>query len=275
MSEMMHCLPEGARRHFINLRNIRLTAETSKHRQRLANLRAELAAKGQHGRSGWQEMEEWKYAEELSDNLATGYVDDALATCRLYDIKITKPLCDCLLTAVEALLVIQYRNALKAQTKRHLFQPHISIHQHRMMPAIRVTVETARIQDAKERAEKMKAKQSTGNTYNQTITQHGGVMNASQTGDVSAQQITVQELSDIGSALAVVRSHLKVQDDSVDTAEHLGLLASAEKAAAEKNESKMLGYMKQIPAKLWDVAKPVATQALLAYLHLHGLLPGS
>jgi hypothetical protein len=106
MSEMMHCLPEGARGHFINLRNIRLTAETSKHRQRLANLGAELAAKGQHGRSGWQEMEEWKYAEELSDNLATGYVDDALATCRLYDIKITKPLCDCLLTAVEALLVI-------------------------------------------------------------------------------------------------------------------------------------------------------------------------
>jgi hypothetical protein len=144
-----------------------------------------------------------------------------------------------------------------------------------MMPAIRVTVETAGVQDAKERAEKMKVKQSTGNTYNQTITQHRGVMNASQTGDVSAQQITVQELSDIGSALAVVRSHLRVQDGSVDTAEHLGLLASAEKAAVEKNESKMLGYMKQIPGKLWDVAKPVATQALLAYLHLHGLLPGS
>jgi hypothetical protein len=76
--------------------------------------------------------------------------------------------------------------------------------------------------------------------------------------------------------LATVRSYLRKQDDWVDADEHIGLLASAEKAAVQNDENKMLGFLKQIPAKLWDVAKPVATQGLLAYLHHKGfLLPPS
>jgi len=77
MTEIKDCLPEAARRHFINLRNIRLDAETGKYRERLVKLRTQIAARSQ-GRSGWQEMEEWKYKEELSDALAAGYIQDAL-----------------------------------------------------------------------------------------------------------------------------------------------------------------------------------------------------
>jgi hypothetical protein len=114
MTEIMNCLPEGARKHFINLRNIRLGTETARYNARLTELRTQIAARSQ-GRSGWQEMEEWKYKEELSNSLATGYVQDALETCQLYDIPITRPICECLVKAVEELLVVQYRNALAAQ----------------------------------------------------------------------------------------------------------------------------------------------------------------
>lgn len=81
MTEIMNCLPEGARKHFINLRNVRLEAETARYNARLIELRAQIAARSQ-GRSGRQEMEEWKYKEELSNSLATGCVQDALETCQ-------------------------------------------------------------------------------------------------------------------------------------------------------------------------------------------------
>jgi hypothetical protein len=116
MTEIKDCLPEGARRHFINLRNIRLGAETARYRERLTELRAQLAAKGQ-GRSGWQEMEEWKYKEELSDEFATGYIQDAIETCDLYEIPLTEPLCECLAKATEELLNTQYQHALQAQAQ--------------------------------------------------------------------------------------------------------------------------------------------------------------
>jgi hypothetical protein len=51
MTEIKDCLPEGARKHFIDLRNIRLEAETGKYRERLRDLRAQIAARNQ-GRSG-------------------------------------------------------------------------------------------------------------------------------------------------------------------------------------------------------------------------------
>jgi hypothetical protein len=92
MIEIKDCLPEAARKYFIDLRNIRLKAETDRYQQRLTELRAQLAAKGQ-GRSGWQEMEEWKYKEELPTALAAGYVQDAIETRDLCEIPLTEPSC--------------------------------------------------------------------------------------------------------------------------------------------------------------------------------------
>jgi hypothetical protein len=226
MSEIKDCLPEAARKYFINLRNIRLQAETTKYQARLGALRGELAAKSQ-GRSGWQEMEEWKYKEEMSDALAAGYVQDALDTCRLYEIPITHTLCDCLEKAAENVLVVQYRNALRAQGKRHLFQDLMSTHTLKVMPQIKVMIENARVQDSKERAAMAKEKDKPGNTYTQHIVQHGGTMNASQTGNVSVQQLTVGELDSLRPALAQMRAFFKTQDQSVDADEYVGLLALA------------------------------------------------
>jgi hypothetical protein len=279
ITEIMSCLPEGARKHFIDLRNIRLEAERSRFQARLNGLRAELAAKGQ-GRSGWQELEEWSYKEDLSNSLATGYVQDAFETCRLYDIPIAHPLSDCLVKAVEDLLLAQYQSALQAQgqgigdVKIPLVvrQQHGARPRFKIMPQIRVMIETARVEDVKKRAAMAKEKEKPASTYHQTITQHGGVLNASQTGNVYAQQITVQELADLRTALAEVRTLLKGESQSLETDEHVGLLAMAERAAADKDESKMLGYLKQIPSKAWDVGKVVVPQVLLHYLRLHNLV---
>jgi hypothetical protein len=116
-----------------------------------------------------------------------------------------------------------------------------------------------------------KEKERYGDTYTQNITQHSGVMNASQTGNVSAQQLTVGELDALRPALAEMRAFFKKHEESVDADEDVGLLASAEKAAGEKDESKMLGYLKQIPSKTWEVGKVVVPQVLLHYLKLRGI----
>ncbi len=52
---------------------------------------------------------------------------------------------------------------------------------------------------------------------------------------------------------------------------HVGLLARAEKAAGEKDEDKMLGCLKEIPSKAWEIGKAVVPQVLLHYLKLHGM----
>jgi hypothetical protein len=84
--------------------------------------------------------------------------------------------------------------------------------------------------------------------------------------------LTVAELNNLQSALAETRAALKTLDDSVDTDESVGLLASAEKAAKEGNEPKVLGLLKQISEKTWDVGKVVIPQMLLSYLKSRGII---
>jgi hypothetical protein len=139
------------------------------------------------------------------------------------------------------------------------------------MSQIRVMIEAARLADVKQRGAMAKEKERYGDTYTQNITQHGGVMNASQTGNVSAQQLTVGELDNLRSALAEMRAFFKKREESADADEYVGLLASAEKAAGEKDDSKMLGYLKQIPSNAWEIGKAVVPQVLLHYLKLRGM----
>jgi soluble cytochrome b562 len=141
----------------------------------------------------------------------------------------------------------------------------------KVMNRIKVAVETARVVDEKERNRMANEKEKYGHTYNQNITQHGGVMNASQTGNVSAQQVTVAKWDDLRPALGQMRAFFKQHQESVDADEYVGLLASAEKAAVEKDESKMLGYLKQIPVHAWEIGKTVLPQVLLHYLKARGL----
>ena len=114
-------------------------------------------------------------------------------------------------------------------------------------------------------------KEKQANNYTQNIIQHGGVMNASLTGNVSAQTLTVAALENLRPALADMRAFFKKQGESVDADEYVGLLASAEKAAGEKDEGRMLGCLKQIPSKAWEIGKTVIPEVLLHYLKLHGM----
>jgi hypothetical protein len=199
--EIKDCLPPHVRAHFINLRNIRLEAETAKYGSRLGEFRNQQAARGSI-LSGASVMQQWKFAEELHANLATGYVDDAFETCRLYDIPLTPAICDCLIKAVDYLLDVQYEHALKASAQNFgdLKIP-LPVRQEgntkRIMPKVRAMVETARVEDVKRRAAMAQEKNKSGGTYNMNITQHGGVMSASQTGDASVQQLTIGELNDM------------------------------------------------------------------------------
>jgi len=214
MTEIKDCLPQHARKHFISLRNVRLEAERARYEGRLREFRAQLAAQNMLNRWGGQGVKEWEYRQEFHDNLAVGYVDDAFETCRLYDIPITQPISDCLLRTVEDLLEIQYRNAVQAQglgLPGHVRMPLAVLQQgsiatKRIMPRIRVMVETARVEDMRRRAEMTKQqegqKQRYGDSFTQNINQHGGVVNASQTGNASAQQLTPAEPDQVRSALA-------------------------------------------------------------------------
>ena len=278
LTEIIDCLPPTARRYFIDLRNNQLGRETERYQTRLKDLRAQLAARNQ-GRSGWQEVEEWKYKEEMLDSLAIGYVQDAFATCQLYDIPLTRPVCDCLVRAAEQLVTVQYRAALQAQGQGVAdVKIPLSVRQdsgttrlRRIMSQIRPMIEAARVEDERKRIAVTQENEKYANKYTQVIMQHGGVINASQTGNVSAQQLTVEELGDLGSALASMRSFFKNQAESVDADEYIGLLASAQKAANEKDEGRMLGCLKQIPSQAWEIGKTVIPQVLLHYLKLHGL----
>jgi len=275
MTEIKDCLPEHTRVHFINLRNIRLEAETAKYRSRLGEFRNQQAARGSIFSSA-SVMQQWKFAEELHANLATGYVEDAFETCRLYDIPLTPTICDCLIKAVDYLLDVQYEHALKASAQNFgdLKIP-LPVRQEgntkRIMPKVRAMVETARVGDAKRRASMGEGKGKIGDTYNMNITQHGGIMSASLTGNASVQQLNIGELQEMRQALAGTRAFFKKQEESVDADECVGLLASAEKAAHEGNEGKMHALLKQVPGKAWEIGKEVIPKVLLHYLKIHGM----
>jgi hypothetical protein len=54
-----------------------------------------------------------------------------------------------------------------------------------------------------------------------------------------------------------MRAFFKKQEQSLDADQYVRLLASAEKAAGEKDEGKMLSCFKQIPTKARDIGKAV------------------
>ena len=117
----------------------------------------------------------------------------------------------------------------------------------------------------------MDDKKRYGNTYTQNITQHGGLMNASQTGNVSAQQLTIGDFDGLQSALADLRRFFRRQDDSADVDEIVGQLASAEKAASRRDEPKLFESLKRIPARAWEIGRAVLPEVLLHYLRTRGL----
>lgn len=112
MPEIMNCLPESARRHFLRLKNEKSEAARSEHTRKLADLRGESAARGVL-RSGHQELAEWQLAEEFIGKLAWSYFESAVETCTLYEIALDPRLAKCIEDGVRAFIVAQYRNAIQ------------------------------------------------------------------------------------------------------------------------------------------------------------------
>jgi hypothetical protein len=162
MTEIKDCLPESARKHFIDRRNVRSETDTEGYLSRLRELRSQMAARGQI-RSGLDQVQEWKIKQEHLERLATGYVEAALETCRLYDIPLTESMCSCFLSATREFLDIQYRY-LQEQMQGAGQQSNMETI--KIMNRIKVAVETARVQDAKERNAMAKEKESPQVLYN-------------------------------------------------------------------------------------------------------------
>jgi hypothetical protein len=286
MIEIKDCLPQHAVAHFLTLRNIRDESEIGNREKRLVESRRQAAARGSVA-NGMQIYSEWKIIRETQEAQVIGHIADLLETCRLYDISITRQLCDCVLQAVNDLLVIQRKHALQAIALR---LSSTTLPRTVLLPMegeaistavsnrVKAALEKARVESEKAEIamanEKQRAAQKEGHTFNyvQNITQHGGVMNASQAGNVNVQHLTTEQLNALQPELAALRATLKAHD-ILEADEGVGLLAGAEKAAKDGDESKMLGLLKQIPAKAWELGKPVISAALLGYLKAHGLIP--
>ena len=278
MTEIINCLPQLAVPHFVELCNVRINSESRNYQQKLSQSQAQAAANGSI-RSGAQELREWQLKEDQSNALATGLAQDFLDTCKLYDIPLTQTLCDCLLKAVEEMLHAHFRNALNAHAQGVPSAPKIplsvrsrmSVPRFPVLSSVRVMIEKARVEDERSRNAMTKEK-STGNTYHQNIYQSGGILNASQTGNVNVQHLNSEQLIALQPDLASVRAALRGHG-SLEADESIGLLAGAEKAAKEGDEGKMIGLLKQVPAKAWDIGKPVISAMLLGYLKTHGIIP--
>src|ERR1700722_14744839 len=108
MAELQNCLPEQARPFFIRLRNSKWEESRQSYKAKLSESRSEAAAKNVL-KSGFQIKAEWDLTVDHMGDRAFGYFEAAIETCTLYDIKLTKPLCDCIETAVKDLLLAQQK----------------------------------------------------------------------------------------------------------------------------------------------------------------------
>jgi hypothetical protein len=284
MREIKDCLPhDEAKKHFLDLRNRSLESSIEAHRQDLTLLRASSAHMGTL-LSGRQIAQEWKLTENKIDHLAKAYLEDALDTIQLYRIPLTQGVCDCLEQAIQHTIAALYAsasNTLGRETAQRSPNNGVAAHLGRAMhqrrfnvlPDIRIRLRESRL--AYERREEQRVGESDpkGHTYNiqYNTVQQGGTINASQTGDVHAQILTDNDFEAVAIDLAQVRMELKKLEPSVETDENIGYLAAAERAAREKNEGKMLGYLKMIGSKGWDLIKAVAPQALLLYAKANGV----
>lgn len=282
---MEHCLPDHARRHFINLRGLRLERDLRDYQARLRDFRSEWAAKSAV-RLGWQDAKEWKMSEEYLDALASGYVQDAIDTCNLYDIPLTSQICQCLEQSAAGYLVGQYGNKLRMHgatpasvkvplSMRQSLAGQIQNRNFPILSEIQIMLEKARVASQKGRTTVTSEKSHPTSIFVQNIHQEGGYMNASQNGDVQIQQLTVSDLELFAASFSDMRALLKQQEPSVEIDESVGLLAGAQRAAASKDEGKMMGYLKQIPTKSWELVKATApqvlSQSLLHFLKEHNL----
>jgi hypothetical protein len=117
MTEIQNCLPEHARRFFIQARNLRWEASSQAYRAELADSRSTAAARGTL-KSGMQMAADWQITHRHMGDRAFEYFEAAVETCTLYDIRLTKQLCTCIEMAIKDFLVAQEKNAIHSAGQR-------------------------------------------------------------------------------------------------------------------------------------------------------------
>ncbi len=147
----------------MNLRNMRDSRELKDYNQKLAELKTGLAARGLI-RSGHFMKQSSDLQKQAIDLTVHGYIEDALATCDLYDVPLTKELCTSLEDIARASLSAKYGRGPYIQAIMGNDWPAVAMNQLnqewerdklKSMPTIIVMLETARIADARKRTEAM------------------------------------------------------------------------------------------------------------------------
>ena len=112
-----------------------------------------------------------------------------------------------------------------------------------------------------------------GNIYSQVIHQHGdGNITATVAHEIATNQTAINDFPALVAGLSTMREHFKSLN-TLEADEYAGLLAQAQKAAQEKDEGKLLKFVKAIPSKAWDLSKPLLSAALSHFLIAQGILP--
>jgi hypothetical protein len=113
--------------------------------------------------SGHLQLAEWNLSQELTGNMAMGYLEAALETCALYNIRLDERLCTGIKVAIKGFLVAQRKNALlhDAQRLPGAVRVPISVRQQlsgdRNLPRfneVLIELEKARIEGTRDTAQK-------------------------------------------------------------------------------------------------------------------------
>lgn len=176
MSDLVDMLPGETRKHFINMRNVRDAHERDLDAKRVDELNRTAAEKNLF-QSGWYLQQRSELRTQFADALAYGYVEEALATCKLYEVPLIRPFCSSLEGAAEQMLTSFYRHMIQAQgtgvagfrmpaSAIQAVNQQVTNKRFRVMPKIAVMIEAARVADERNRAEDMAKKSAKAPVYN-------------------------------------------------------------------------------------------------------------
>lgn len=282
MSDFLNCLPVHARAHYIALRNVRHTADREKYEAKLRTVRNEAAAHGTL-KSGHTYKAEWDIRAAHLDAVAVSHVEEALATCKLYEVELTPALCGCLETTARDFLAKQYNMQIRNQASgvADVHMPNSAIQAmsgilrnktFTVMSQIKVAIEKARVEDVKRRAS---VKKESTTTYNQHVHQYGDNNAVSQTGNIRIHQYTVNDFGQLTVELDTLRTALKAQPSTIEADRTIGELAEAEQASQANDQTKVKSSLSRISKAGWEMIKTVApkitSEIILYHLKLHGL----
>jgi hypothetical protein len=203
-------------------------------------------------RSGHLQLAEWNLSQEFVGDMAVGYLQAALETCSLYNIRLDEPLCSGIKDSIKEFLVAQRKNALLHDAQRIPGAVHvpISIRQQltgdRNLPQfneILIALERARIEGTRDAARKESqvsqifnvhgpnARVNIDSTDNSTNVVHQGVpfselRKAIESGvlDGVERSAMLQKLSEVEAATDRESGAKKYQDFIATAANHMTLI---------------------------------------------------